>query len=161
MLCVITDLVFLSLPAWTRVSMQVPLFVSVAVNQQPQMQHVAANEMIDMKIATSMTQKDESKSKRKETEYEERKHTKIDLKNKTRDEKITMNFVATGASGEKFSESATYTTTTPIGQNELCRTEMRLPIKKEKDSPVSFTDDVMLVSEIASAETAAFKNCEK
>jgi len=106
------------------------------------------------------------------TEYEQRKITRIDTKNKTRDDTITMNFSATNKDGDRLTESASFTTKTPYAATnnplaaiQLCRTEMNIPILHQQatDSQTSFnqfTEDVNILSQVA-AEELAFKNSEK
>lgn len=115
------------------------------------------NEKIDMKIEQS-NKRHSGEVKKTETEFEQHKFTRYDTKNKTRDQLVTMSFTATNKEGEKITESATYATKIPVTADNLGRAEMRIPIEQEGGAPCGFTDDVMILSEIAAAEQEAYKN---
>jgi len=120
------------------------------------------NEKIEQKIEQA-SKRHGQEVKRSETEFEQHKFTRYDAKSKTRDQVVTMSFSATNKEGETFKESASYATKIPITADKQGRAELRIPVQQEVAAavPCGFTDDVLLVSEIAAAEQEAYKNIAK
>ncbi len=118
------------------------------------------NEKIEQKIEQA-SKRHGQEVKRSETEFEQHKFTRYDAKSKTRDQVVTMSFSATNKEGETFKESASYATKIPITADKQGRAELRIPVQQEAAVPCGFTDDVLLVSEIAAAEQEAYKNIAK
>ena len=121
------------------------------------------NEKIEQKIEQA-SKRHGQEVKRSETEFEQHKFTRYDAKSKTRDQVVTMSFSATNKEGETFKESASYATKIPITADKQGRAELRIPVQQEAAAaavPCGFTDDVLLVSEIAAAEQEAYKNIAK